>query len=131
MVTGCAAFCIVVVGAAQATRFAPWSAGQKVDEVNGNHTDLNTPSLDGCPIQSPNGLSLYMASNRPRFAGDTGTAWTSGSPHARARTQPFGAPVNLGEPINSTADDFCPTPVRGEGLFFVSRAASPGSMRSG
>ena len=36
----------------------------------------------------------------------------------------FGAPENLGAPINSTADDFCPTPVRGSGLFFVSRRAT-------
>jgi hypothetical protein len=31
--------------------------------------------------------------------------------------------VNLGAPINSSADDFCPTPVRGKGLFFVSSRA--------
>ncbi len=37
---------------------------QKLDEVNGNHDYVNTPSLDGCPIQSPDGRSLYMASDR-------------------------------------------------------------------
>ena len=131
MVIGCAAFCIVVVGAAQATRFAPWSAAQKVDEVNGNHADLNTPYLDGCPIQAPNGLSLYLASNRPRFAGDTRTDLDIWVATRSSADQPFGAPVNLGEPINSTADDFCPTPVRGKGLFFVSRAASPGACGLG
>ncbi len=35
----------------------------------------------------------------------------------------FGDPVNLGAPVNSTADDFCPAPVRGKGLFFVSQRA--------
>ena len=35
--------------------------------------------------------------------------------------------MNLGEPVNSAADDFCPTPVRGDGLYFVSREALPGS----
>ena len=29
--------------------------------------------------------------------------------------------MNLGAPINSAADDFCPTPIRGGGLFFASR----------
>ena len=128
---GCAAFCIVVVGVAQATRFTAWSAAQKVDEVNGNHADLNTPYLDGCPIQAPDGLSLYLASNRPRFAGDTRTDLDIWVATRSSADQPFGAPVNLGEPINSTADDFCPTPVRGKGLFFVSRAASPGACGLG
>ena len=35
-----------------------------------------------------------------------------------------GTPKNLGAPVNSEFDDFCPTPVRGKGLFFVS--ARPG-----
>ena len=38
----------------------------------------------------------------------------------------WGAPQNLGEPVNSAADDFCPTPVGKNGLFFVSREALPG-----
>ena len=42
-----------------------WAPAQKIDEIGGNSSELNTPFLDGCPIQSPDGLSLYMASNRP------------------------------------------------------------------
>jgi hypothetical protein len=50
----------------------------------------------------------------------------------RASTDaPFGAPENLGEPINSAADDFCPTPVRGGGLFFVSRRTTAESCGLG
>jgi hypothetical protein len=37
----------------------------------------------------------------------------------------------MGEPVNSAADDFCPTPVRGDGLFFVSREALPGACGQG
>ena len=33
--------------------------------------------------------------------------------------------------MNSAADDFCPTPVRGGGLFFVSREANAGSCGLG
>jgi hypothetical protein len=107
--------------AAQAMDFSAWAPAQKIDEIGGNSSELNTPFQDGCPIQSPNGLSLYIASNRPRFEGDTRTdldIWVARRASADA---PWGAPVNLGEPVNSTADDFCPTPVRGRGLFFVSR----------
>jgi hypothetical protein len=39
--------------------------------------------------------------------------------------------VNLGPPINSAADDFCPTPVRGGGLLFVSRRVTPESCGLG
>jgi WD40-like Beta Propeller Repeat len=104
-----------------------WSAAQKVDTVNGNSSDLNTPSLDGCPIQSPDGLSLYLASNRPGGKGGL-DVWVA----TRASTSaPWGAPQNLGEPVNSAADDFCPTPVGKTGLFFVSREALPGACGQG
>lgn len=44
---------------------------------------------------------------------------------------PWGAPQNLGEPVNSAADDFCPTPVGKKGLFFVSREPLPGACGQG
>jgi hypothetical protein len=116
-----------VTATASATSVASWSAAQKVDEIGGNSPELNTPSLDGCPIQSPDGLSLYMASNRPGGKGGL-DIWVA----TRATTSaPWGAPVNLGEPVNSTADDFCPTPVGKRGLFFVSREALPGACGQG
>jgi hypothetical protein len=112
-----ACLALAVAGMASAAHFSGWASAQKIDEVNGNNSELNTPFLDGCPIQSPDGLSLYMASNRP---GGNGLLdiWV-----ARRETTDagFGAPENMPAPINSAADDFCPTPVRGRGLFFVSR----------
>ena len=59
---------LLVIGAAlmlTGLASATWVSAQKIDTMGGNHADVNTPSLDGCPIQSPDGLSLYMASNRP------------------------------------------------------------------
>jgi WD40-like Beta Propeller Repeat len=104
-----------------------WGSAQKIDEIGGNHVDLNTPSLDGCPIQSPDGLSLYMASNRPGGKGGL-DIWMA---TRASTTAPWGAPQNLGEPVNSAADDFCPTPVGKKGLFFVSREALPGACGQG
>lgn len=62
-----AAALLGAVGAAAAAgpHFGGWSAAQKLDEIAGNSSELNTTSLDGCPIESPNGRSLYIASNRP------------------------------------------------------------------
>jgi WD40-like Beta Propeller Repeat len=116
----------IVIGttaaAASAMHFSPWNDAQKIDEIGGNHPDLNTAHLDGCPIQSPDGLSLYMASNRPGGKGGL-DIWVSTREH---RGDPWGAPENLPEPINSALDDFCPTPLHADGLLFVSRRVSIG-----
>ena len=112
---------------AGAVGFSAWGQAQKIDEINGNSSELNTPFLDGCPILSPSGLRLYQASNRPGGQGGL-DIWVA----RRASTDaPFGAPQNLGAPVNSASDDFCPTPVRGGGLYFVSRRAIPGSCGMG
>jgi hypothetical protein len=116
---------------AHAAQFSAWGSAQKLDTIGGNSSELNTASLDGCPIQSPDGLSLYMASNRPRFVGDTRTDLDIWVAHRASTEAPWAAPVNLGEPVNSAADDFCPTPIRGGGLFFVSREALSGSCGMG
>jgi hypothetical protein len=108
--------------AAAGPHFSAWSAARKIDEIAGNHADLNTSSLDGCPIQSPDGLSLYIASNRPGGKGNL-DIWVATRTSTR---DPWGAPVNLPEPINSAADDFCPTPIHADGLLFVSRRVVEG-----
>jgi hypothetical protein len=107
--------------AAGAAEFSAWAPAVKLDETAGNSAELNTPFVDGCPIQSPDGRALYMASNRPGGEGLL-DIWVAHRPN---RDAPWGAPENLGPEINSTADDFCPTPIRGGGLFFVSRRVTP------
>jgi hypothetical protein len=42
----------VTVTVAGAT-FTAWSTAQKFDEIAGNHADLDTPAVVGCPSQSP------------------------------------------------------------------------------
>jgi len=121
LVAALAAVIVVPAGLA-GPHLSAWSTAQKIDEIAGNHPDLNTPFTDGCPIQSRDGLRLYMASNRPGGQGGL-DIWVS----TRASTSdPWGAPENLPEPINSASDDFCPTPVRRNGLFFVSRRVVEG-----
>jgi hypothetical protein len=113
------AFAAAVAGAMQ---LSPWSAAQKIDEIGGNNADLNTAFLDGCPIQAPDGLSLYMASNRPGGKGGLDIWMATRS----STSDPWGAPESLPEPINSASDDFCPTPLHGEKLLFVSRRVVTG-----
>jgi hypothetical protein len=104
----------------QAAHRSPWAAAMNAESAPGTSPELNTPSLDGCPSASPDGRSLYLASNRPGGLGGI-DIWVARRAH---RGDPWGPPRNLGAPINSAADDFCPSPTSGRRLFFVS--ARPG-----
>jgi Tol biopolymer transport system component len=94
-----------------------WSSATRVEDSAGTDATFNTPSLDGCPFISPDGKTFYMASNRPGGLGGI-DIWVS----TRASDgDPWGAPANLGAPVNSSANDFCPTIARdGKTFYFVS-----------
>jgi len=85
--------------------------------VPGTGSELHTPFLDGCPILSRDGLKVYIASDRPGGLGGL-DIWVA---ERASPDEPFGAPVNVGAPINSPSNDFCPSPLRnGQGFLFVS-----------
>jgi Tol biopolymer transport system component len=108
---------LVVVPALAASSFNSWGPAASLESIPGTSTELNTPSLEGCPFLSSDGLKLYMASNRPGGQGGI-DIWVAERASAE---EPFGAPANVGEPINSPANDFCPSPLRdGKGFLFVS-----------
>src|SRR5262245_34410216 len=71
--------------------------------------DLNSPAADGCPYESPDGRSFFLASTRPGGLGGN-DIWVS---HRRRERDPWSAPVHLEGPVNSPANDFCPTPLPG------------------
>ena len=78
--------------------------------------DVNNSVAGGCPIESKDGLSLYMASDRDGGLGGL-DIWVAD----RLDTdEAFGEAYNLGAPVNSGAADFCPTPLNGFYLMFVS-----------
>ena len=114
------AVALTFVSVVSAQHFSEWGSPVTAESIPGTSSEFNTAFNDGCPYQAPNGLSFFMASNRPGgFGGQD--IWVA---RRASEDDPWGAPENLGEPVNSSADDFCPTPVRGHGLFFVS--ARPG-----
>jgi hypothetical protein len=96
--------------ACAAPRYTAWSLATPVTEVNDDTV------ADGCPIESRDGLSLYIASPRTGSLGGN-DIWAA---DRASKSEPFGQPQNLGDPVNSGANDFCPTPIYGNYLMFVS-----------
>jgi hypothetical protein len=97
---------------AHAQNFGPWGLAVSVDpdRING----INTPFNDGCPIEAPDGHMLFFASNRSGVL----DIWVASRPSENA---PWASPERLPFPVNTTvANEFCPTPLPGNGLLFVS-----------
>jgi hypothetical protein len=84
---------------------------------------INSAQADGCPIESPNGLNLYIASTRPGAVGgatDPNDIWRF---HRDSVDGAWGEGEHLPAPVNSAAADFCPLPLTGSRLYFVSARA--------
>jgi hypothetical protein len=118
-----AAVLIAVPGVVGAHRFSDWTTAVLEPGVNSG-------AADGCPIESPDGTRLFIASNRDPVGGatDTNDIYVAERPSIDAA---FGTPIRLPAPVNSDAADFCPTPLAGKGLLFVSARAVPGACGAG
>jgi len=99
----------VLPAVADSTQYSPWGAPSAV-------TAVNTAAHDGCPIESPNGKQLYIASTRAGGFGKN-DIWVAERPNKK---EPWGPMTNLGSAINSSDQEFCPTPLGGGWLLFVS-----------
>ena len=100
--------------AASEDEFGPWSPAVRVESISGTDPEFNGSALDGCPFISRDGKTFYMASDRPGGLGGI-DIWVSTRAGA---DDPWGEPVNVGAPVNSGANDFCPTISRDGHLFF-------------
>lgn len=106
--------------AAAAGAYSSWSSAASIEIAPpGADPDFNTPSfVEGCPFISRDGKSFYIASNRAGGYGGL-DIWVSTRASAN---DPWGEPINVGEQVNSSADDFCPTIARdGHTFYFVSK----------
>jgi len=104
----------------QASSFAnsEWSSPENLAAINSTFNE-QAPSL------SPDGLSLYFGSNRPRPGGSTDTdLWVS---HRSCGDCPWETPLNLGLSVNSSAGDNGPSlSLDGHLLFFTSARTGVG-----
>jgi Tol biopolymer transport system component len=102
---------------ASAGEFSSWAPAVRVESIPGTDPSFNGASLDGCPFVSRDGKRFYMASNRPGGYGGI-DIWVASRDSV---DEPWGAPENVGAPVNSAANDFCPTIARdGHRFYFVS-----------
>ena len=102
---------LLLASPAGAKQFGPWGNPQPVAGVN-------TAAAEGCPIESPNGLDLYIASNR-NAPGAQGKLDIYRA-HRHTPHSDWDTPENLGPVVNSSEFDSCPTPLPGKWLLFVS-----------
>jgi hypothetical protein len=115
-----AAFAASVGALASAGEFSAWSSATRVESIPGTDPSFNGAALDGCPFVSRDGKRFYMASTRLGGYGGI-DIWVATRDRA---DDPWGAPVNVGPPVNSAANDFCPTIGRdGHEFYFVSNRA--------
>ena len=97
--------------------FGEWGTAVRIETGSpGAHANFNTTALEGCPSVSRDGKTFYIASNRPGSQGID--IWVA----RRASTDlPWGEPANMGAPVNSASNDFCPMASRdGTEFYFVS-----------
>jgi hypothetical protein len=111
----------------QNATFGPWSSAGSLESTPPfAHPSLNTTFQDGCPAPSADGRYLLLATNRggPSAGLDI---WIS---QRGSANDPWGAPVALPPPVNTPANEFCPTPAPdGRTLLFVS--TRPGGCGGG
>jgi Tol biopolymer transport system component len=94
-----------------------WTTAINLEDIPGTAMAVNTPDNEGCPTISRDGRRLFFASNRPGGLGGL-DIWLSQRAHP---DEPWGEPANVGAPINTPADEFCPSPMPdGHGFMYVS-----------
>ena len=94
---------------ASGPHYTGWSTAAK-------ESDTNNSVAGGCPIESRDGLTIYMASDRAGGEGGL-DIWVADRFEI---DEPFGEAQNLGVPVNSEYADYCPTPLNQNYLMFVS-----------
>ncbi|HEV8216858.1 MAG TPA: hypothetical protein VGP95_13520, partial [Gemmatimonadaceae bacterium] len=96
--------------------YSEWSLALDIEQASpGAHPNFNTPSfVEGCPFIAPDNKTFFIASNRSGGRGGL-DIWMS---TRAAVDDPWGEPINVGEPVNSASDDFCPTIARDMHTFY-------------
>ncbi len=105
---------LVALAAASAVAAKNWDDWGSPANLNTLSTpDINTASVDGCASHSPDGLTIVFNSNRTGNHDLYMATRTSTSDE-------FGAAMALPSPVNTSANEACPTIANGKRLYFSS-----------
>ena len=115
---------LFLVPAALAQNFGGWNRAESVDSERA--FGVNSFRNDGCPYEAPDGGTLFFASDRDPNGPPTALPkdldiWIAHWDDAQGR---WGDAEPLPSPVNTGAAEFCPTPVPGNRLLFVSTRSS-------
>jgi len=100
------AIAVILSANVYAGNYGPWDNAVSAPGIN-------TAAAEGCPIESPDGRHLYFMSTRNGGLDNWRATWN-------ALMRSWDNVTNLGAPANSAAADYCPTPLPGRWLLFVS-----------
>lgn len=97
--------------------FGEWAGEASIETLDASSSgDLNTAAVDGCASHSPDGLTLVFNSNRRNpgvfLMQDLYMATRSST------SEGFGDPVPLDELNTAAGNEFCPTIVHGNRIYF-------------
>lgn len=121
-ITALAVF-LVVSAALAAGAAGPWSQAESIETFGaGAHPNFNTEFAEGCPFISPDGKRFFLMSTRPVGGLGGQDIWVS---TRESPQDPWSEPVNVGAPINSPQNDFCPT-ISADGKTFYFASNRPG-----
>lgn len=115
---GAGLIALAATAAVPAKSFGDWSTPASIESLPGSSTAVNTPAVDGCASHSPDGLTLVFNSNR---TGNHNLYIAERS----SVTEGFGGPVALPAPVNTSANEVCPTIANGKRIYFSSDRDDP------
>jgi hypothetical protein len=115
---GAVALTALLSAGATAKNWGSWATPVNLESLPGSSSALNTPSIDGCASFSPDGLTIVYNS----FQGTNFDIFTA---TRSSIDEGFGDPVRLPAPVNSSAQDACPTFAGGRRLYFSSNREDP------
>jgi hypothetical protein len=105
------ALSVLVAFDAAAAHYGGWGDPSPATGAN------TTAYAEGCPIEAPDGSHLYFMSSRPTGSQGSLDNWRA---TWNLATKSWGNVQNLGPKTNSPAADYCPLPMTGNRLMFVS-----------
>ena len=113
-------FALTAAAAMAMPSFGDWSGLTDVEALPGSSIEVNSPSIDGCASMSQDGLQLAFNS----FRSLNQEIWIA---TRTSTSEGFGDPVKLPTPINTPAQESCPTITQGHRLYFTRSTGAPGT----